>query len=164
MTAERMKVIIYPIKCVLGLCIGYLLYKHFPQHQFYWSMISVLLVLAPDGNDSNKLVFDRIRATILGSSIGLILFLIYTPNLFLICIGIVATISIGMRFKLDNAIRSALVSLVIVMIQEQKDGTWKAAVERIVCVIIGCFIALLLTLIVNLFIQNEIKPVSSIED
>ncbi|MDB5049441.1 MAG: hypothetical protein JWO30_2512 [Fibrobacteres bacterium] len=147
---ERIRLALYAVKCVLGLCIGYALYKLFPQHQFYWSIISILLVLAPDGGDSNKLAFERMAANILGSSIGLLLYLAHRPNLFLLCVGVVATIAVGTALKLNNAIRSALVSLIIVMINEQQNNSWKIALERIGCVIAGCVIAMLITLVFNL--------------
>ena len=147
---------IYILECILGLCICYILYKCFPQHQFYWSMISVVLVIAPDGKDSNRLAFDRIKANILGSSVGLLLFLIRIPNLFLICIGVMLTIVIGVFLKLHSALRSALSALVIVMIHEEgQNSSWHIALERMVCVIIGCIMGLLITLAFNSFGINK---------
>jgi len=141
---------VYILECILGLCICYTLYKCFPQHQFYWSMISVVLVIAPDSKDCNRLVSDRIKANILGSSVGLSLFLIHIPNLFLICIGVMLTIAIGMLLKLNSALRSALSALVIVMIHEEgQNSTWLIAVERMVCVVIGCIVGLLITITFN---------------
>jgi uncharacterized membrane protein YgaE (UPF0421/DUF939 family) len=115
-------------------------------------MISVVLVIAPDSKDSNRLAFDRIKANILGSSIGLLLFLIRIPNLFLICIGVILTIVIGIFLKLNSALRSALSALVIVMIHEEgPNSTWHIALERTGCVMIGCIIGLLITLAFNSF-------------
>ena len=136
---------VYILECILGLCICYTLYKCFPQHQFYWSMISVVLVIAPDGKDSNRLALDRIKANILGSSVGLSLFLIRIPNLFLICLGVILTIAIAIFLKLNSALRPALAALIIVMIHEEgQNSTWHIAVERMVCVMIGCIIGLLI--------------------
>ena len=147
---------IYILECILGLCICYTLYKCFPQHQFYWSMISVVLVIAPDGKDSNRLAFDRIKANMLGSLIGLLLFLIRIPNLFLICIGVMLTIAIGTFLKLHAALRSALSALIIVMIHEEgQNSTWHIALERMGCVIIGCVIGLLITLAFNAFYTTK---------
>jgi uncharacterized membrane protein YgaE (UPF0421/DUF939 family) len=144
------RVYIYILECIIGLCICYTLYKHFPQHQFYWSMISAVLVIAPDGKDSDRLAIDRMKANILGSLIGLLLFLIHQPNLFLICIAVILTIVIGTFLKLNNALRSALSALIIVMIhEEEKSSTWHIAIERMGCVIFGCIIGLLITLISN---------------
>jgi len=145
------QVSIYIVECIIGLCICYSLYKYFPEHQFYWSLISVL-VIAPDGKDSNRLAFDRMKANILGSSIGLLLFLIHWPNLFLICIGVILTIVIGTFLKLHTAMRSSLAALVIVMVhEEQQNSTWHIALERVGCVMVGCIIGLLITLTFNFF-------------
>src|SRR5664279_3726572 len=116
------QIFIYLLECIIGLCICYSLYKYFPQHQFYWSLVSVVLVIAPDGKNSNRLAFDRMKANVLGSSIGLLLFLVHPPNLFMICIGVTLTILIGMFLKLNAALRSSLSALVIVMIHEAGDN------------------------------------------
>ncbi len=140
------------LQCIIGLCISYSLYKCFPQHQFYWSMISTVLVIAPDGKGSNQLAIDRMKANILGSSIGLLLFLIHQPNLFLISFAVMLTIIIGTFLKLNTALRSALAAVVIVRIHEEgKSSTWHIAIERMGCVIIGCIIGLLITLAFNSF-------------
>jgi uncharacterized membrane protein YgaE (UPF0421/DUF939 family) len=144
------QLLIYIVECIIGLCICYTMYTYFPQHQFFWSMVSVVLVIAPDGKNSNQLAFDRMKANILGSSIGLLLFLIHHPNLFLICIGVILTIAIGTFLKLNTAMRSSLSSLVIVMIhEEQQNSTWHVAFERMGCVIFGCIVGLLITITFN---------------
>jgi uncharacterized membrane protein YgaE (UPF0421/DUF939 family) len=115
-------------------------------------MVSVVLVIAPDGKNSNRLAFDRMKANVLGSSIGLLLFLIHQPNLFLICIGVMLAIIIGTFLKLNTAMRSTLSALVIVMIHEaQENSTWHVAVERMGCVMVGCIIGLLITIGFNFF-------------
>jgi uncharacterized membrane protein YgaE (UPF0421/DUF939 family) len=115
-------------------------------------MISVVLVIAPDGKDSNRLAFDRMKANVLGSSIGLLLFLIYTPNLLMICIGVILTIATGTLLKLNTAMRSSLSSLVIVMVhEEQQNSSWHIALERMGCVMVGCIIGLGIMLIFSSF-------------
>src|SRR5450432_4008896 len=155
------QLLIYIAECIMGLCICYTMYTYFPQHQFFWSMVSVVLVIAPDGKNSNQLAFDRMKANILGSSIGLLLFLIHHPDLFLICIGVILTIAIGTFLKLNTAMRSSLSSLVIVMVhEEQQNSTWHIAFERMGCVIFGCIVGLLITITFNFrgpVIKNKIN-------
>lgn len=123
-----------------------------------------MLVIAPDGKDSNSLAFDRIKANVLGSSVGLLLFLIHIPNLFLICIGVIVTIAIGMLLKLNTALRSALSALIIVMIHEEgQNSTWHIALERMVCVIIGCVIGLLITVAFNALIKPKKQSIKDEE-
>ncbi|MEO7427704.1 MAG: FUSC family protein [Fibrobacteria bacterium] len=160
---HRLRLLLYAVKCVLGLCAGYALYRAFPQHQFFWSMISIMLVLAPDGGDSTKLAFERMEANVVGSTIGMLLYLLHKPNLLLLCMGVVITIAVGTKLRLENAIRSALVSLIIVMVGEQQNNSWRIALERIGCVIAGCVIALLITFAFNFLLpkQAQAKPVSA---
>lgn len=151
----------YLIKCIIGASICYTLYKFFPNHQLVWSVISVLLVLAPDHKDSARLATDRIKANIIGASIGLLAFMAHQPNLFTFCCAIIATIFFCTFIKLGNPSRSALAALTIVFIHEKEKRTWIAAAERMSCVFIGCFVALIITIIFNkieTIIKNKKTP------
>jgi uncharacterized membrane protein YgaE (UPF0421/DUF939 family) len=147
--AERLRLILYTIKCVLGFWAGYALYKMYPQHQFYWSIISILLVLAPDAKDSNKLAFERVVANIIGSGVGFLVQVVHRPNLFLMSLGVILTIAICTAFKVETVFRSALVSLIIVAIHQHQIDSWEIALERIGCVFVGCLIALGITYAFN---------------
>ena len=144
------------LRCVLGIAICYLLYCEFPHFPLSWSIVSVALATAE--NNSNKLAFDRIKANFLGGLVGLALYFIPVPGLILICCGAAVTILLGNLFKLDATVRSALASLVIVFIEEEHSKNWETALNRVACVLIGCFVAMGITLCFNLF--TKIKPVT----
>lgn len=139
--------LVYLAKCVIGLTITYSIYVAFPQHQFFWSVISVLLAFSPDDKDAKKVAFDRMKANILGSVVGMILFLIHYPNLLFMGIGVILTIVIATALNIQSTTRSALAAVIIVLLYEQENASWHMALERMICVIIGCLIALLLTLL-----------------
>lgn len=143
----------YILKCLIGVSFCYVPYVLFPQHEFYWSIISVLLVLAPDHSDSNRLAMDRMKANIIGSVIGLFafLFLVHIPVLFVLCIAVIVNILICYMLGLENTTRSALAALVIVLIQEKENSSWLAGFERMGCVIVGCLIAIIITYIFSRF-------------
>lgn len=136
---------IYLVKAILGTAICYFLYRLFPGRQLQWSIISLLLVLTPNDNDSNKLSIDRTIANITGSSIGLIFYLVHQPNFLTISGAVVTTIITGTVIRLGNATRTALAALIIVMILEKENNTVLFAFERMVCVLIGCLVAMILT-------------------
>lgn len=138
-------VLLYVLKCLIGLAAGYTLYRTFPQHQFYWSLISIVIVLAPDNTDSTKLAAERIAANIVGSTIGVTIFILHIPNLWLMGIGVIVTILICAQLSLLNAVRSALAALLVVMMHENQGGHWRVGLERLGCVMVGCLIALLIT-------------------
>ncbi len=135
----------YIIKCVIGGLFCYFVYRLFPQHQLNWSIISVLLVLSPDHNDSVNLAFARIKANIIGASVGLFAFLIHPSNAIVLACAIVATILVCYFLKLAAPTRSALAALIIVLMPQEKLNTEIAAVERMLCVIFGCAVGLVTT-------------------
>lgn len=137
--------IIYVLKCLLGLALCYFFYWLFPQYRFYWSIVSVLLVISPDDLDCKKLPIDRMKANITGSLVGLLLFIIHPPNLLMMGIGVVTTILICYIIQLGTATRSALAALIIVLVQQLNDHSLISAFERMVSVVLGCLVALFIT-------------------
>lgn len=144
----------YIIKCLAGASICYMLYYLFPHRQFNWSIVSVLLVLSPEETDSNKLAVDRIKANITGASVGLMAYLIHLPNLFMLCCSIFATIIICAFLELGNASRSALAALAIVLIQEKEKHTYVSALDRMLCVVAGCLVAIAVTYLFSLIYKK----------
>ena len=137
---------LYVLKCLLGTLICYLFYAWFPGHQLYWSIVSVLLVLAPEHRDSVQLSLARIWANAIGSAVGLAFFLAPLPELVSLCLGVVATIGVCHYLVLGGVARSALAALVIVFIQQNEARDWTIALERVGSVLLGCVVALALTL------------------
>ena len=142
----------YLLKCLTGVSICYGLYVAFPRYPFYWSIISVVLAFSPD--NTNRMAYDRMKANLLGCGVGLGLYFLHLPDLLALVIGITLVISIGMAAKMPSTIRSALAALIIVIINERKQGEWNVPIQRVICVVVGCLIALLLTLVFNLFTKS----------
>ncbi|HTI12870.1 MAG TPA: FUSC family protein [Puia sp.] len=137
----------YLIKCVAGVIICYILYKEFPRYPFYWAIVSVVIALSPD--NSNRQAVDRMKANILGCAVGLCLYPVHVPNLLLLCLGIVLTICVGITLQLTTTLRSAMAALVIVLIHEEQLKQWYLPLERVLCVVAGCLVALIVTLLFN---------------
>ena len=147
-------VVAFILKCLVSLSIGYILYVSFPNHQFYWTLISVLIVTAPDPKDSVKFAFDRMKANIIGSISGLLLFIINGPGLLLMATGVVVTIAICSQLKLLSVSRTALAAMLIVMIRGKNANDWGIALERMGCVIMGCVIVLCVSIIFDYIAKN----------
>ena len=135
---------IYLIRCITGVLICYVLYIKIPAYPFIWAVVSVVIALSPD--NSNKQAYDRITANLMGCAVGLALFPLALPVWVGLSIGIALTIAISYALKKDAALRSALAALVIVLLNEQKTRQWYLPLERVVCVVAGCLVALLVTL------------------
>ena len=149
LTKKGLSDLFYILKCLSGVSICYILYIGFPKYPFFWALVSVVLAISPD--NSNQQAFDRMRANLLGCAVGMGLYFLHLPSLLALCLGVFLTILVGTALKILTALRPALAALVIVMIRQQADGQWFLPIERVICVVIGCLVALLLSLLFNLF-------------
>jgi uncharacterized membrane protein YgaE (UPF0421/DUF939 family) len=136
---------LYIIKCMIGAVICYWLYEAFPQYPFFWALISVVLVVSPE-NDK-KLAYLRIEGNFLGSAIGLLLFFFPLPTVIILCLGISLTIIIGFILKLHASVRTAVAANIIVLFQEKEAHSWNVALNRVGCVVVGCVVGFLITIL-----------------
>lgn len=144
MTPKQSNLLLYILKCLIGTAIGFYLYRLSPTLGA-WCLISIILVLAPDDKDAMNLATNRIIANVVGAGIGLTLFYIHPINLFMICLGITASILVCELLKLQTATRSAGVALLIITMHQPGEYFWDVALERAGGVISGCVIGIILT-------------------
>jgi uncharacterized membrane protein YgaE (UPF0421/DUF939 family) len=147
-TKKWLPELVYMLKCLSGVSICYILYIRFPAYPFFWAIVSVVLAFSPD--NSNRQAYDRMKANLLGCAVGMGLYFLYLPSLLALCLGVFLVIFIGTALKIPTALRPALAALVIVTIREKTGGQWFLPIERVICVVIGCVVALLLSLLFNL--------------
>ena len=140
--------LLYILKCLIGAIVGFYLFRKFPEGGA-WSLVSILLVLSPEGKDAINLAEVRIKANLVGAGTGLLLFLLHPEAIVMISLGVVLVVIVCELLKLQVATRSALASVIIISIHEKGHYFWQVAVERAVGVIGGCLIALLITYIVH---------------
>ncbi|MGE4465336.1 MAG: FUSC family protein [Spirochaetales bacterium] len=157
--------LLYISKCLIGTVICYGFYKAFPQYYLSWSIVSLLLVLAPDWDSSISLPIARIKANITGALIGLFCFTLPFSQLANLCIGVVLTIAVCTIMRFPSSTRSALAALVIVLLQEMGKPMWSYALQRIFAVLLGCLVGLALTLLFHFGEQrwNKRKPLAETE-
>jgi uncharacterized membrane protein YgaE (UPF0421/DUF939 family) len=146
-------VLVYTVKCTIGFLVGFSLYTVIPQYEVHWTILSIILVLSPEEKEARRLALERMKANLIGSVIAVVLFLVHQPNLFLIIVGAVAVIITCQLFNLLNVARTALATLIIVMVYEQERTSWVGAAERLICVVGGCLLGLVITLIIEGFLD-----------
>lgn len=149
---------LYIIEFLSASSLAYLLLLLYPRHRLLWAMSSIALVLSPKSAESKSLLVDRIKANILGGLIGFSIMIVHEPTILLFCLGTVLTILLSRLLKIYRTVRSALVPLVIVMIPAYQEARTIVALERISCVVIGCLIALLTTLLFDYILLNISTP------
>jgi uncharacterized membrane protein YccC len=138
----------YNLKCLVGVGVGYLLYKAFPEEggQLLWLLLSILLSITHD--NSSKVAYDRMKGNVVGSLIGLFAYFLHDPpNLLTISVGVAATITVCWLLRLVDVTRTALVALVIVVLYEEAHSSWAGAVYRMLSVVVGCFIGLVINFV-----------------
>lgn len=156
---SKLEFVEYNAKCLVGVTVGYVLYKSFPEQRgaYLWILISILLSITHD-NDS-KVAYDRMKGNIVGSSVGLLVFFLHNPpNLLTICIGVMATIAICSLLKLITVARTALVAFIIVVIYEESHSSWTGAAERLGSVVIGCLIGLVINYAFRKMVEAIFPP------
>lgn len=148
MDQKQIDFLFYVLKCLIGATIGFFIYRAFPEGGA-WTLVSILLVLSPEGKEAINLAEVRIKANLVGAGTGLLLFFLHPPAYIMICVGVVIVLVVCELLKLQVATRSALASVVIISIHEQGHYFWQVAIERAAGVVGGCLIALLITYIVH---------------
>lgn len=149
--------LIYAAKCVSGVLIVSTLSWLLNYTEFAWCLISVILVLSPDGKDSVSLAFNRIKANLVGAGVGLLCLLFFTSNMWSISLAVSTALAICYLFKIDSAARSALAAVIIIMIHEAGKHVWDTAFERVIGVLSGCILGLIITFIFHFKFSSNLS-------
>lgn len=147
MSDRTRSLIIYAAKCVTATLVVFILSSLLHYRDIGWCLISVILVLSPDGKDALPLAFTRIKANLVGASVGLLCLLISTTNMWILSIALTVTLSLCYLLKFDTAVRSALAATIIIMLHEEGKHLWDTAIERVILVVVGCTLGLLITFV-----------------
>ncbi|MHC5308789.1 FUSC family protein [Myroides sp. LJL116] len=152
-------VIIYSVRCTLALIIGHILLQKLPDYQMMWTLISIILVISPEGQNSKKLSIERFKSNLVGSIAGLVCLEIEpSPDFWMCLFGFFLTIITCFIFNILNMARVALVALIIILIQPQPSQEASKIVEatpliRALSVTLGCFIGLAITVSTSIIIR-----------
>jgi uncharacterized membrane protein YgaE (UPF0421/DUF939 family) len=138
--------LIYVAKCITGALLVYLVNSFIPFVDVGWSLVSLVLILSPEGKDSLQLAFNRIKGNAIGAMVGYLCLLIAPATIWMLLIALVVTMLLCYVCHVEAGVRFALVATVIVMLR-RSPYSWDTALERIVSVAAGSLIALLSTFI-----------------
>jgi uncharacterized membrane protein YccC len=151
-------VFIYILEFISATVVCYALYISYPQHRLIWAMTSVSLVLTPRSEQSRALIYNRIKANLMGAFTGLLIMMVHKPGIAVFCLGAVLTILLSNMFNIMDSVRSALVALIVIMIPEYRESSYVVALERVVCVITGCVIAFFVTYLFDFILLKLSGP------
>lgn len=155
-------IVIYIFRCTVGFSIGFSLMKQFPQFDLFWALLSIMLVISPEGKDSPRLTTERVKANLIGAFSGfLVVFLPFSIFLKTLT-GIVVAAILCNIFKLLNVSRTAIVAIIIILIERPNDGL-TASIERFLSVLVGCVTGLLVVMSTGYLIRFLHKKILKVE-
>lgn len=137
---------IYIMKSLFGVVIGLIICHFYPVFGS-WCLLSIVLVITPERNDSTLAAVNRIKANVVGAAVGLLLCYFSPLSIFMICLGIALSMVICEMLKLQSATRSASVAILIITTHQPGPHFWDIALERSASVIVGCLIGVAVTFI-----------------
>jgi uncharacterized membrane protein YgaE (UPF0421/DUF939 family) len=146
MARKQSDFVMYILKCLIGVAVGFYLYRKYPEIGV-WCLISIVSVLSPDRKDAMKLALVRIEGNLVGAGIGLALFFIHPMNLLMLSLGVTLTIITCSLLKLQEVTRPAAVAVIIILLHQKGQYFWDVALERAGGVLAGCLIAMMITYI-----------------
>jgi uncharacterized membrane protein YgaE (UPF0421/DUF939 family) len=126
--------------CAAVLWIGYTLAK---APDLGWAMVSAFLVLQPEFSQSLTIAFTRTAANLIGAAVGLAIGSTMGVGLFPLILSIVIASIICGLLRLDAALRTACVAIVIVL-NANHTSLVASGAERFASVTIGCLTGVLL--------------------
>jgi uncharacterized membrane protein YgaE (UPF0421/DUF939 family) len=162
MSARTKTLLVYIGKCASGvlLCFGISLFFE-KWIDYPWSLISVVLVMSPEGKDALDLALTRIKANFVGAASGLLIFLTQLPNPWDIMLGAALSLFVCDRLKLNAGARSTLAAMIIILLHGEGPHLWSSALSRVSAVIVGCLIALMVTFIFHSIIKIDSPAMNS---
>ena len=161
MSVRNKILIVYAAKCAAGILLCTLICHYISWIDYPWCLISVVLVLSPEGNDAVELSLTRIKANSVGAATGLLLLFSGMPHPYNIAAGAVLSLFICDRLNLNAGARSTLAALIIILLHGEGSHLWDAALGRVSAVIVGCILALGITYAFHHFIKIDVPAENS---
>jgi uncharacterized membrane protein YgaE (UPF0421/DUF939 family) len=162
MSLRNKNLIVYAGKCIVGVLLCFVISLFFKSWIDYpWSLISVVLILSPEGKDALELAITRIKANFVGASTGVLMLLIQLPSPWNIALGAAVSLFACDRLKLNTGARSTLAAMIIILLHPEGAHLWDSALSRVSAVVVGCLIGLLVTFVFHSIIKIDALAVNS---
>lgn len=159
MPTRYYSLLIYILKCLTGIVLSYIISSLTGLIDYTWCLISVILVLSPEGNDAMKLAINRIKANFVGAGVGILFLLIQLPGPYDLLAGTVLALFLCDVFKLNDAAKSTLAALAIILLYPSGESLLDTAWQRVSAVIAGCLIGLIVTYIYHRLFKIKVETV-----
>jgi uncharacterized membrane protein YgaE (UPF0421/DUF939 family) len=140
----------YALRTASAAAIAYALYRLLGAQIGIWAVVSAIVVIMPEVKASIPSAALRTSANIVGASIGALVALAIGAYAIPALVTAMLLVAVACRLlRIDAAARSASVSAAIVLLKDPS-GTLGSSAMRIEGVLIGCGVALLVTVVAAL--------------
>jgi uncharacterized membrane protein YgaE (UPF0421/DUF939 family) len=112
-----------------------------------WAVVSAVVVILPGHRASIASAVLRVIANLTGAGVGIAVASVGMPPLAELVIGLLAVALVCRLLAIDAAARSASVSLIVVLLRDPS-GVRGSSETRVLQVMLGCGVALVVTLVV----------------
>jgi uncharacterized membrane protein YgaE (UPF0421/DUF939 family) len=154
---------VYIAKCVAGILVCFFVTRLLTEWVDYtWCLISVVLVLSPEGKDALDLALTRIKANLVGAATGVLILLSSIPSPYNIAVGAIVSLFVCDQLKLNSGARSTLAAVIIILLfEEGRTHVWDSALSRVIAVVLGCLLGLIITYVFRSLIKINEPVVNS---
>ncbi|QFG52731.1 FUSC family protein [Chryseobacterium sp.] len=147
---------IYILRCITGFSAGYFLMLTFPRFDLFWALLSIVLVISPEGKDTARLSLERVKANLIGAFSSFLPVYLPFGTYYKVLAGIILAALLCRIFNLLSVARTAVVAIIIILIEKPNEG-FMAPIDRFLSVLSGCVIGLLITLTTAYIIKLAYK-------
>ena len=144
MQARHFEAVVFSAKAAVSALVGALAYQLIGLPGAPWAAaVSAVIVTQPSLHSSLKASLWRVAANLAGAFGGVALAWLIGWPLVAMAIGVMLTGLVCYLLKQDDLLRPAFVAVIIVTLSGET-GQWRASVNRVVAVVLGCICALVI--------------------
>lgn len=139
--------LLYVAKCCVGAAVVRGLGELTHLLNAFWCLVSLVLVLTPDGAEAVPLAVSRTKANFCGCIAAVVSLLFGPPGLWQICLALTITAVLCKLWNAMTGSRTAMAATVIILWHDPGRHLWDAALDRVSAVFFGCLLGLGITLL-----------------
>jgi uncharacterized membrane protein YccC len=157
----------YSFRILLGCVIVWFVLDRLAHHSPLWALISVIIVTEPELSAALQAFYSRVVNTLIGCSIGILLLYLFGSAPGWVLLGITISVFVCTQWiHVPGSWRVAPVTVAIVMtpaiLGGGRSASLSTAIERTEEVLLGCAVALLVTLAANWIRKTASRAVTHV--
>jgi uncharacterized membrane protein YgaE (UPF0421/DUF939 family) len=121
-------------------------YRFLDAKAVMWALVSAVLVVQPVFVQSIATSVVRVAANTVGGLVGILMAHFFGDGVWQMLVALVIVIAVCERLRLDLGLRTACVSLIIIMMSHG-NGVFSTGTQRLGAVVVGCVSALIVQMI-----------------